>query len=367
MKTEQSPPPSRVDLLDYARFLAAMAVVLYHFTYWGILSNQITSIEFIPYLSEISKYGYLGVEFFFMISGYVIFYSAKNTKASTFATARLLRLYPAFLCALLITSTVIFLWGMAEYKVYASQFLFNLTMVPEAFGRHPIDGSYWTLALEIQFYGLIFLMLIFGLGKRLEAFFLAWPVLILLASFAGGKDWLLVGGYFSYFAVGALFAMKRIRSDWLINILIALCLYLSLHFSAGSHLKQDDLTMLSPTIISFIISAFYLFFFSLTFEKVCSISLPKANLAGAITYPLYLIHQVIGCMVISRFANDQNKISIVISTALFCLILAFLLNKYVERGLKYFWKNFFDKMIGAPIRGIESKMQTVKAESSLVS
>jgi hypothetical protein len=99
------------------------------------------------------------------------------------------------------------------------------------------------------------------LGDRLEALFIASPIIILFASFGGGEDLPLVGGYCSYFAAGALFAMKRARSNWLINSVIVLCLFEALHFSAGSHLGQEDLARLSPITLSFIITAFYFFFF----------------------------------------------------------------------------------------------------------
>lgn len=54
----------RVDILDYARFSAAMAVVLYHYTYWGIISNHISTVALMPQVAVISRYGYLEVEFF---------------------------------------------------------------------------------------------------------------------------------------------------------------------------------------------------------------------------------------------------------------------------------------------------------------
>ncbi|MEL7088997.1 MAG: acyltransferase family protein [Planctomycetota bacterium] len=87
---------SRIQLLDYGRFGAAIAVVGYHWFFNGIHNGKIDSLELQPWAVESVKYGYLGVEFFFMISGYVIFFSAKNRSAAQFATLRATRLYPAF-------------------------------------------------------------------------------------------------------------------------------------------------------------------------------------------------------------------------------------------------------------------------------
>ena len=67
---------NRVALLDYMRFFAAMIVVFFHYFFNGLLNGKITSIHELTYFADIAKYGYLGVDLFFIISGYVIFNSA---------------------------------------------------------------------------------------------------------------------------------------------------------------------------------------------------------------------------------------------------------------------------------------------------
>ena len=92
---------SRLELLDYGRFLAAISVALFHYTFNGISNGKIASITLIPNLVEFTKYGYLGVHLFFMISGYVIFFSARKGAPSKFAVNRAVRLYPAYWFAVL--------------------------------------------------------------------------------------------------------------------------------------------------------------------------------------------------------------------------------------------------------------------------
>ncbi len=99
----------RLELLDYGRFIAALCVLASHYLYNGILTGKINSIAPMPEVADIVKYGYLGVDFFFIISGYVIFFSAQNKSAGDFLTSRALRLFPAFWVAVLLTSTVAFL------------------------------------------------------------------------------------------------------------------------------------------------------------------------------------------------------------------------------------------------------------------
>jgi len=93
----------RIGLLDGFRFVAVTMVVLYHLTSPLAVKNAQAGISF-----PVFRYGYLGVEFFFIISGFVISYSLENTATiSTFFLHRFRRLFPAMLLYSLITFAVI--------------------------------------------------------------------------------------------------------------------------------------------------------------------------------------------------------------------------------------------------------------------
>lgn len=134
----------RLELLDYGRFIAALGVVFFHYTYDAINKGRITSVTLDIPLGEISKYGYFGVHLFFMISGYVIFFSARNRTASQFLVSRATKLYPLFWIAILFTSTFVILSGGL---VTANQFLSNATMLPRMFGSELIEPLTGRLAL----------------------------------------------------------------------------------------------------------------------------------------------------------------------------------------------------------------------------
>ena len=90
---------SREGFLDALRFFAALSVVLYHYGFLGYAPGNLLTLSF-PELSPAARYGYLGVQLFFMISGYVILWSINGRTASQFALHRFIRLYPTFwLCA----------------------------------------------------------------------------------------------------------------------------------------------------------------------------------------------------------------------------------------------------------------------------
>ena len=61
--------PRRQYDLDLFRFVAALAVVAYHFTFRGVAAGDGAMVTSFDAIGEVSRYGYLGVNFFFMISG----------------------------------------------------------------------------------------------------------------------------------------------------------------------------------------------------------------------------------------------------------------------------------------------------------
>ena len=157
----------RIELLDYGRFVATICVGAFHYLFNGIQNGKISSLTHIPALVEFAKYGYLGVEFFFMISGYVIFFSANHKTAGQFLAARAVRLYPAFWAAVIFTTVVAQFWGGMKMSVSFPQAIANLTMFPKLFGYEFVDGVYWTLQYEWMFYFAVCTALIVGIQERL--------------------------------------------------------------------------------------------------------------------------------------------------------------------------------------------------------
>src|SRR5436190_1602313 len=77
------------------------------------------------------KYGYLGVELFFIVSGFVILLTALNRSAREFVVSRGTRLYPAFWTCVTITFLAILTIGGSRYSATWPQYLANLTMLQE--------------------------------------------------------------------------------------------------------------------------------------------------------------------------------------------------------------------------------------------
>jgi peptidoglycan/LPS O-acetylase OafA/YrhL len=93
----------RVPALTSLRFFAALHVVFFHFLAFKILSSD-------GWLGQISSIGYVGVSFFFVLSGFILVYTyaGRNTSAHEFWRARFARIYPAFAFSLLLTAPFFF-------------------------------------------------------------------------------------------------------------------------------------------------------------------------------------------------------------------------------------------------------------------
>ncbi|AJQ96558.1 acyltransferase family protein [Gynuella sunshinyii] len=341
----------RLELLDYGRFFAALMVVAFHYTFNGIVNGKINSINHIPSVIEVTKYGYLGVELFFMISGYVIFFSAKNRTAAMFAESRAIRLYPAYWFAILFTSFFALQWGGDLMSVYPGQIVANFTMVQSLVGIDNVDGVYWTLVYEISFYFAVFILLFFGLQKHLETIFVYWPFLFCIALVFGLQSKPYLGGYYYYFAAGALFASiaNRFNRKAVVSLMVtyAFCI----NFSAGkaAHLSDVKGVEYSGLVIALIVTSFFAIFIYQNSKNGRLVSLPMSRIAGALTYPVYLIHAHFGYMFINRFATEENKIVIYAVTVSIVLIAALSLHLIVEKHFHFVWKKLFYYTVSCPI------------------
>ena len=197
---------SRVNEIDLLRFIAALAVVFFHYTFRGYAADSMSVIPF-PLLAPYSKYGYLGVELFFMISGFVILMTASGGSMRGFIVSRFVRLYPAFWASCTITFIVILLFGEPRYTATISQYLINMTMM-SGFLRVPsIDGVYWTLFIEIQFYFFITILLYMKKISHIQSFLTLWSFLSIALAFFPVKilNFLFITEYAAYFIAGSTF------------------------------------------------------------------------------------------------------------------------------------------------------------------
>ncbi len=153
-------PPSALPALTGLRFFAALGVVLYHFVNLPGLW---------PPAHALIARGYLGVPFFFILSGFVLGYNyfpaarAGRFQSREFWRARLARLYPAYLLALvLLYSAVRLQYGQKlSPGVFAGSGIVSLLMLQDwtPAWRDIWNTPGWTLSIEAFFYAVFPLLL----------------------------------------------------------------------------------------------------------------------------------------------------------------------------------------------------------------
>lgn len=348
----------RLELLDYARFFAALSVILFHYSFNGISNGKISSLTADIGLTQFTKYGYLGVEFFFLISGFVILASVGNRSAGAFAFSRCLRLFPAYWVGVTITSVFAFCFGGSLMSVSPGQVLLNYTMLHSFFGVSHVDGVYWTLVYELKFYALIFAFILLGGQRLVERFFLIWPILMAIAVTCGLEGLPYLGGYFYFFSCGGLFYLLYKSKSPLIKFSLfvscLLCLKFSYDYAGIKSVKSE--VIISDYIVLCIVALFFAFFLFLISRKGSSLKLPYASYFGGITYPLYLVHAHIGYMLIDTYASDEGKYLTYLLVFLFVVLLSSFIHVVVERNMKTFWQVFFKILIFEPVKYVESRV-----------
>ncbi len=293
----------RLAWLDYARFVAAMSVVFFHYLYGGPRSENMTSIESFEPVSHIAEYGFLGVALFFMISGFVIIHSAAHRSAREFAIGRIVRLYPAFVVCMTLTAALSLFWGGPLMTVSGSQFLANLTMNAPMFGHSFIDGVYWTLIFELKFYVAVFIVILLGLAQHLERFFHGW-IILLAASEISGIQGPLLGHYFPLFAAGGLLAF--IHRHGFNTTRVAMLAVVAV-LSVAQAMERGRFDGHNEIIVGLITLSFFAAFLALSSKHFADRELPYAQQLGALTYPLYLLHAHIGYMTLNHLATEDTK------------------------------------------------------------
>lgn len=162
----------RFKTVDGLRGIAALAVVFFHLN----AALVRTYGDWAPaWIQTLFAHGYLGVDVFFVISGFVIAYSIRNAVPSLgflgrFGLRRSIRLDPPYWAAIFLEIGAIWLGlrlGLADAPLPSTpQVVSHFVYLQNLLGYGDIVDIFWTLCFEIQFYlGLVLLLL---LHRKLE-------------------------------------------------------------------------------------------------------------------------------------------------------------------------------------------------------
>jgi peptidoglycan/LPS O-acetylase OafA/YrhL len=153
------------------RGIAALAVCLFHFTKGFV--EHVDSIS-----SALMPYAWIGVEVFFVISGFVIPYALlglpfKGKHYGGYLLKRLVRIEPAYLASIALIillnyiSSLFTVYQGAPFSVSGYNILLHLGYLVEFFDGTWLNPVYWTLAIEFQYYLVIgFLLILWNKNNR---------------------------------------------------------------------------------------------------------------------------------------------------------------------------------------------------------
>ncbi len=314
-------PKRQIIGLDLIRFTAAFMVMLFHLGFWisaGPPSS--TALRAAGSTIEMKELGALasgrvGVEIFFVLSGFVIAYSAEHATARQFLKSRLLRLAPAVWVVAPLTAAVGYAIGFKPPDVIFAMLLRTLFFSP--LGPY-VDGVYWTLGVEIGFYLLVLLLLLVDRLKFLPASIATIGLISAIHCVANALDpsrvirWgppsliercaqLLLIDHGCFFALGVFLWLTLLKKTTAPRIGLMICFAIGALASIASWSKSLAVMSretfnpsLPPAIwiLSVAMIALSVRFNNLGAQGTRIPTIARA--LGLASYPLYLIHDLIG-------------------------------------------------------------------------
>ncbi|GGC04703.1 acyltransferase family protein [Dyadobacter sediminis] len=328
----------RIPELDALRGLAALSVVLFHFS--GSNKNL---------LGWDFRFGVTGVDIFFMISGFVIFLTIQKIhRWQDFAVFRFARLYPAFWCCMLVTAVFMLVYEPENLSV--TQLLANATMLPAYFSEKDLDGSYWTLLVEINFYLWILAVYMTGTLKRIEDIGFAFIILIVVFHIFSENDTSLhqivvskvqLANHFPLFYSGILFYQLFKGQKTVKNILLMVFSLLAsfyLHSKGGKSMYY-----ISAVEHCFMLVFYHAVFTLFIYGKLRFLDKMPLIQLGKISYCLYLIHQYAGLQLIATFTEvlHFNIYTAIVLALGLAVLLAYFANTFVEIPANELIRNWY--------------------------
>lgn len=303
---------SRFAFIDGLRGIAALGVVLFHFTGHRLFEDN-SSLSF-DIIRSACRFGDLGVPIFFVISGFVIAHSISAKWISrafffNFVVRRVIRLDPPywFAIAFIVATTV------AGNELFPSHqrgiptlgnVIAHMFYVYPLFGYAPIEAVFWTLVHEVQFYllYLVLISLIQRFGRSIDPGDNGVLLLIGIPAVISSTGFLKVQGLcfdtWYLFSMGVLaYSFHRLWIRWSTVFLVLACVSGSL--------------LLDPTRYKYmgLLTVFALISASQLGGLATWLRWKVFQFFGQISYSLYLIHGAVGWRLLSVGDSFSNRVN----------------------------------------------------------
>lgn len=341
----------RVEFANALRGIAALSVMFAH--YFGVFWTapaavmELTGLSYLPApipvfvrwtLIPHFNWGAFGVALFFLISGFVIPFAFKTYDRIGFLVGRFFRLFPTYWLGLTISLIIV----VIACHFWGSSFPHSLKelMTGYALGFRDVawiksvDGIVWTLEVELRFYlicALIAPWLRDGSAKSFLVPIILFALIILLSrwlSTATETTWFFLAHnapYLLFMFIGVALNFRfRGKISASLSIFVTTCLIIMFWYGLNFGLFK------TPSIVPSYIVAVALFVTAYGASKFIA-KIPTINFWAKISYPLYVIHAVVGYVLMTTTINLGVTSLIAVATAFSTTtLIAFLLHKYIE-------------------------------------
>jgi len=370
----------RIQFAHTLRGVAALCVVIFHYCvlFWSapwrqviagltnapVVADGVATPAWLAPLQTMPGFnlGEFGVALFFLISGFVIPFSFRRQSATGFLVARFFRLVPVYVVGFSVTLLALAVGSMIfgnPWPLRLDEVLFHYVPgLRDMMGSRPIDGVVWTLEVEIKFYMLCAIMA--PLLRTQSRWVFAAPLVVAAVTFA---------------LIPALDALRPVpilgtqalslsaRAPQLVFMFIGV----AFHYAYAGRLKVAQtagiaigflalfflLIVLSPNAGNPIAALSYgpaIVLFGVAY------ALPRAFGSNGVTtffadisYPLYLVHEVMGFVIIrTGIALGVSPALSIPAAILLAILVAWGIHVTLETRAQQFGKRLARSLSAAP-------------------
>lgn len=349
-KVLSQPASTRIYELDALRALAAINLMLFHFTH-----VYQTKYGFIDPLGFEWPYGKYGVQLFFMLSGYVNAMTlCRKGQPGEFVIARLIRILPSFLFVVGLNLVLLMMMPIRAHSEWSfSQIAANLTLMPNLLGFECLEPVTWTLQVEVLFYGFAVVMFLAGV-LRSQATNVSTFVWFLLLCFIGGwivldlgdpgnLNWagqtivwisqLLLLNYMPLFFMGIFLHRIRMANGRLSINAIMIGLSMFVFHWIDNHGHNPVVSMMLLGLLGMA-----------AYGRIPLLRWKPFVFISTISYSLYLLHNNLGCVAIYYLQQwGIPSVHCLIITIGFTILISTLATYYFERPISKWLRTVWQK------------------------
>lgn len=332
----------RLYFIDALRGIAILGVIMIHT--WSIFR------QLGPHVASFIDWGARGVQLFFIISSFTIFFSIENRKDPNFKgyfIRRFFRIAPLFYIVMLISTFLIVGFNNTDWPLFFFKIFFIENFNPY-WVNHGIIGVEWTIGVEMIFYAFVpFLFLkIKKLGSAFLVFFITFFIPLILYNtgiYPVSPEWnlykafsfishfyIFILGIIIYFLFNKFQSLKETYQVKISNLCLFLLIFLLLLDIAGIENYSKILKGIFSIHLNYLLYFSLLFFASIkSFVRNVWVN-PITIYIGKISFSAYLLHRMVNLFITSHFLK-MNPYSLTILSFITIILISSISYFFIEK------------------------------------